>query len=453
MKRFIILFYSFFLGIITIGCKDFLDVRPDKSLVIPSTLEGLQAILDDYNNIVGDPTYGEISADDYYLTNEGWSTIPEEGHRRAYMWEKDYLFSGITFSEWLNAYRNVYKANTILEKLDEIERNEKNKHLWDDVKGQAYFLRARSFLSVANIWALGYDPSTAKKKLGIPLRLESDFNIQSQRSTLEETYATILDDLNNSISLLPIKSIHPSRASKIAALALQARTYLFMRDYENCRKVSDECLKLKDNLMDFNHLDPKKTYPIAQFNEEVIYVSQMASPQPLRATRAKIDFNLMILFDKNDLRKVVYFQDNTNGSFGFRGSYQGSITLFSGLATDELYLMRAECQVRNGNIKGALDDLNKLLKSRWDNKTDFKPVEVFDKEQLLDIILLERRKELIMRGIRWPDIKRLNLEGRDIKLVRMIKNQTVLLEPNDLRYALTIPESVIEISKIEQNPR
>lgn len=453
MKQAIIIFQVIFWGLICVGCKDFLDERPDKSLVIPSTLEDLQAILDDYNNIVGDPTYGEISADDYYLTDVGWSTIPEEGHRRAYMWEKDYLFSELTSLEWLNVYRNVYKANTVLEKLDEIERNEKNKQLWDDVKGQAYFLRARSFLSVANIWTVGYDPTTAKEKLGIPLRLESDFNIQSKRASLDETYSMIMNDLNNAISLLPINFAHPTRASKVAALGLQARTYLFMRDYENCRRLSNECLELKNNLMDFNHLDPKKTYPISQFNDEVIYVSQIGNPQPLRATRAKIDSTIMLLFDKNDLRKTVFFQNNGDGSFGFKGSYQGSNILFSGLATDELYLMRAECKVRNGDIKGALDDLNKLLKSRWDNKTDFKPIEGFEKEQLLDLILIERRKELLMRGIRWPDIKRLNLEGRGIKLARKINNQTVLLEPNDPKFALPIPESVINISKIEQNPR
>lgn len=453
MKQAIIIFQVIFWGLICFGCKDFLDERPDKSLVIPSTLEDLQAILDDYNNIVGDPTYGEISADDYYLTDVGWSNIPEEGHRRAYMWEKDYLFSEITSLEWLNVYRNVYKANTVLEKLDDIERNEKNKKSWDDIKGQAYFLRARSFLSIVNIWTVGYDPRTAKEKLGIPLRLESDFNVQSKRASLEETYSTILNDLDKAISLLPITTIHPSRASIVAALALQARAYLFMRDYENCERVSNECLKLKNDLLDFNQMDSKKTYPVPQFNQEVIYESQIGNPQPLRATRAKIDSTLMLLFEENDLRKVVFFQDNKDGSFGFKGSYQGSGTLFSGLATDELYLMRAECLVRNGDIKGALDDLNKLIKSRWDNKMDFKPVEVSEKEQLLDLILLERRKELLMRGIRWPDIKRLNLEGRGITLTRRINNQTVLLEPNDLRFALPIPESVVDIGKIEQNPR
>lgn len=453
MKRFIILFYTFFFGIITIGCKDFLDVRPDKSLVIPSTLEDLQAILDDYNNQVSDPTYGEISADDYYLTDAGWTTVPEEGHRRAYIWEKNYLFSDITSLEWLNVYRNVYKANTVLEKLIEIERNNKNKDLWDDIKGQAYFLRARSFLSVANIWALAYDPNNAKEKLGIPLRLESDFNIQSKRSTLQETYSKILDDLNNAISLLPVKSIHASRASRIAALALQARTYLFMRDYENCGRVSNECLKLKDNLMDFNKLDAKKNYPLPQFNEEVIYVSQIGNPQPLRNNRAKIDSTLISLFDKGDRRKEVFFRDNGDGSFGFKGSYQGSAALFSGLATDELYLMRAECSVRKGEIEKGLKDLNKLIKSRWDDKIEFMPVNVSNKERLLDLILIERRKELLMRGIRWPDIKRLNLEGKEIRLVRKINGQTFFLEPNDLRFALAIPESVIEISKIEQNPR
>ena len=450
LNRYTILILTVFL---LQSCGDFLDERPQKSLVVPSTLEDLQAILDDYDNLVNDPTYGEISADDYYLTNDNWKSLPEEGHRRAYMWEKDYLFGTGTATDWLNVYRNVYAANTVLEKLDDTPIEDRNSLQWNGIKGQALFLRASSFLSIANIWTVGYEQNAAKEQLGIPLRMESDFNIPSTRSSLAETYAVIIDDLKNAERLLPKTVVHPSRASKPAALALLARTYLFMGDYERCWTAADACMELKNDLMDYNDLTETATYPIPEFNREVIYVSRMTTPQPLRSNRAKVDSTLYTLYDAEDRRKKVFFQDNGDGTVGFKGSYMGNITLFSGLATDEVYLMRAECSARKGDIDGALDDLNTLLKSRWDNGFDFEPLIIPDDEDLLQTILLERRKELLMRGIRWADIKRLNLEGRNIVLKRNINDQTIELPPNDLRYALPIPEQILNLSNMEQNPR
>ena len=65
----------------------------------------------------------------------------------------------------------------------------------------------------------------------------------------------------------------------------------------------------------------------------------------------------------------------------------------------------------------------------------------------------ERRKELAFRTLRWNDIKRWNLEGDDLVLSRTINGETTVLQPNSLRYALAIPEDVIERSGLQQNPR
>ena len=39
-------------------------------------------------------------------------------------------------------------------------------------------------------------------------------------------------------------------------------------------------------------------------------------------------------------------------------------------------------------------------------------------EELLQMILNERRKELVGRGIRWSDLKRLKVEGRFDKVLQ-----------------------------------
>jgi len=67
--------------------------------------------------------------------------------------------------------------------------------------------------------------------------------------------------------------------------------------------------------------------------------------------------------------------------------------------------------------------------------------------------LTERRRELIMRGLRWSDIRRLNLEGAGITQTRTANGKVHTLLPNDPRYALALPEDVIERSGMVQNRR
>ncbi len=53
-------------------------------------------------------------------------------------------------------------------------------------------------------------------------------------------------------------------------------------------------------------------------------------------------------------RQKMFFKANPNGGMQFVGTYTGgtstSHNFFGGLATDEVYLTRAECYARAGNI-------------------------------------------------------------------------------------------------------
>ncbi|MBN8856731.1 MAG: RagB/SusD family nutrient uptake outer membrane protein, partial [Sphingobacteriales bacterium] len=74
--------------------------------------------------------------------------------------------------------------------------------------------------------------------------------------------------------------------------------------------------------------------------------------------------------------------------------------------------------------------------------------------QALDTILVERRKELPFRGVRWTDLRRLNLEGRTITLTRVLNGTTYQLPPNSKLYTLPIPPDVIIFNpNMKQNPR
>src|SRR5437868_1521659 len=101
-----------------ISCKKYLDEKPDKKLVVPSTLRDAQALLDNLNYVWQlEPTVGEFSADNFYLTTSTYqSSVLMESERRAYTWQKDYIMEP-TDNDWSNAYRKVYYVNTVLEGL------------------------------------------------------------------------------------------------------------------------------------------------------------------------------------------------------------------------------------------------------------------------------------------------------------------------------------------------
>lgn len=435
------------------GCKKYLDEKSDQKLVIPSTIQDLQILLEDHRLInQTDPNSGEISADNYYLTDADWASL-QETERRMYTWEKDFLFEPSS-NAWSDSYHNIYRTNTVLEYIDKIKRTANDQDEFDDLLGQAYFLRGKYFLQVAWVWAPAYDLVTANSDLGIPLRLDPDFNKKSVRSTVQQTYDQVISDLKSAMPLLPDAPVHVMRPSKAAAYGYLARAYLSMRKYDSCFKYADLCLQLKNDLMDYNSagpgINPDEYYPFIPFTPEVIYESILQYPSSLYY--GSIDSVLFNSYDDSDLRKTLFFNPGGIGPEGFKGDYDGGSGIFDGLATDEVYLMRAEANARIGNKDAAMDDLNTLMRKRWKAGlfTDFTAV---DAEEAKDKVLIERRKELLWRGLRWMDIKRLNKEGANIILKRVINGQTYTLPPNDVRYALPIPEEVINLTGMQQNPR
>ncbi|QXV66844.1 RagB/SusD family nutrient uptake outer membrane protein [Mucilaginibacter sp. 21P] len=432
------------------GCKKYLDEKPDRSLVVISATADLQALLDNYSTMNNaDPGSGEASADNYYLTDADWASIASEPQRRLYTWEKDQVIA-LTSNDWSNAYRTVYSCNTVLENADRVA-DPNNNYETANIKGQAYYYRGKALLQSALLWCLAYRSSTSPTDLGLPLRMTTDFNTEVPRSNNAQTFAAITTDLIQAAKQLPVTQASAYRPGKAAAFALLARCYLYTHNYDLAGKYADSALQIKKDLLDFNTLSASATYPIARQNKEVLHQSIMVLPQLISATKAKIDSNLYRSYASNDLRRTIFFRDNRNGTYAFKGSYDGSAAFFSGVAVDEVYLTRAECYARGGKITEAMADLNTLLVNRY-KKGAFIPLQAATATDALRFVLVERRKELLMRGIRWMDIKRLNTEGANIALQRKLNGANYLLPPNDLRYAIAIPENLMRFG-IEQNPR
>ncbi|MCD2424392.1 RagB/SusD family nutrient uptake outer membrane protein [Niabella pedocola] len=438
-----------------ISCQKFLDAKPDQSLVIPSSLQDFQALLDDYIRVnQNDASAGLRSSDDYYLTYESWQAIAAPEDRNMYIWGKDNLFDKNNNNDWSYTFDNIQRANIILEGMNKTEQPEVNAADWNDVKGQAHFQRARNFLQAAFIWTQAYDPATASTDLGLPLRLTPDFNTPSVRSSVEQTYQQIIADFKKAAQLLPVSAVHKLRPGKAAAFAFLARTYLSMRKYDQAVLYADSSLQLNDTLLDYNKVKASASFPFAPrfSNPEDLFNANMTLPESLSPAKAKIDTVLLGMYTDNDLRRGVFFGKNADSGYRFKGSYIGAQSLYSGIATDEVYLIKSECLVRTGLVQEGISILNQLLLRRWKTGT-YLPYTTTDPTEALALVLKERRKELLMRGLRWMDIKRFNKESTGIQLTRTLGTSSYSLLPNDLRCALPIPEDVIAITGMPQNPR
>lgn len=436
------------------SCKKYLDEKQSQSLSTPDTFTDLQAMLDNQYIYRYGVRQGQTMADEFYMPYANWQTRTDID-KLGYIWDANID----DYPDWIQQYSLVLIANTVLDRVDKLASDAPGAQA-NDIKGQALFLRAHCFYQLAQLYAPQYDPSTAGADLGIVLRLEPDFNITSQRASVRQTYDQILSDLQQSITLLPSTISYKTRASKPAAYALLARTYLQIGDYQKAKTAADQCLALYNTLMDYN--DPAEVNPASAsipilnrgiLNKEVIYYhndegSLTTSPS------ARIDSVLYNSYDVKDIRKGAFFRQNTGeNTYRFKGSLSGQAGWFTGFGTAEVYLTRAECYVRLGNIPAGMQDLNTLLVKRYQtgNAPSFTPA---TQEDALKIVLNERKKEMVYRGVRWSDIKRLNKNPATALTLKRDLNGTIYtLPPNDKRYALLIPSTVLQVVNLPQNPR
>jgi starch-binding outer membrane protein, SusD/RagB family len=437
--------------------KDFLNEKPNTDILIPSTLDDFQTLLDNEPVMSETPVLGELSADNYYITNDLWQGLRSAEHN-GYIWAKDIYNGEGNIGDWNKPYQQVFYSNVVLDGLAKVPVTTDNEQQWNTIKGSALFIRAYAFYNVAQVFAPVYDVSTASNDLGIPIRLNPAIDDVSKRATVKQTYEQILADLEEASQLLPpsVNTYYRNRPCKPAVFALLARVYLSMRQYDKAGTYADSCLQLYNALIDYNPLNKNTVLPFKWLNNETMYQSKINIAtnvlQGITIPDCIADSTLYRSYDANDLRKIILFAINPfTGLPYLKGSYTGTVFLFSGLATDEVFLIRAECYARAENESAALDDLNTLLRYRIDST--FVPYTTSAVSDVLQLVLTERRKELPFRGIRWTDIRRLNKEGAQIKLKRIIGGQFYELSYPDLRFVLPIPPDVIKLSGITQNPR
>ncbi|RQO75629.1 RagB/SusD family nutrient uptake outer membrane protein [Pedobacter sp. KBW06] len=450
MKKTIIILV--FLASSLLSCKKYLEEISDKTLSIPNTLGDFQKLLNNSDLITMAMSPIQLTCtDDLSLTTSAYESLGR-AERNAYIWESD-IYEGTASFEWDNLYRNIAYANVVLEGVAKIATTEKNNVEHDDLTGQALFLRANAFYNLQELFGQVYHIENAEVALGIPLKLSTDFTEKYTRASVAQTYDQIIRDLEKAALFLPVTVNLNSRfkPSKATAYALLSRVYLSIGDYKKAGDYADKSLRIYSALTDYNTLD--LSVDVSPFNfllNEVLHYTTFSTI----FRQSIVDEDLYKLYEDNDLRKIAFFYLNKSvGKQTFKGSYSGTTSIFNGIATDELLLTKSECLARLGEIQSAMNVLNVLLDKRYKSGTLFRrmPSNI---DEALAIILVERRKELLFRGTRWMDLRRLNRDPSTAKkLKRTLNGKVYELAPNDPKYVFPIPDLEISLSGIPQNIR
>ncbi len=450
----------FFVVIISlfIGCSksDFLNTKPNQALVVPSSISDLQALLDNTNTMNGSgnigicPILSEATNDDIYVPNKYYASQNQYA-QQEYIWATN-PYPSFDLTDWDYPYTAVWYANIALDGLTKINPTSDQVQAYNNVMGSAFFYRSFYFYSLVQVFAPPFDSTTASTTWGLPLRLSSDVNEKLSRATLEKTYQQIINDTKQAISLLPNQAIYVTRPCKGSAYGFLARVYLAIQDYQHAYVYADSSLQISNKLLNYNTLNTTISLPITRNNVENLFNSTL-----LRTgiyTYNFMDTLFMKTYTSNDLRPSIYFSSNATGN-KVKCSYDGTAIFYSGIAIDEMYLIRAEAAARTGNLSQATADINTLCMNRYKTGTFAAYSNFPTTNDALNVILPERRKELVCRGIRSTDLRRLNKNPQTaFTLTRSVNGTTYTLPPNDPRYTWLIPDNVISFnSTMAQNPR
>jgi starch-binding outer membrane protein, SusD/RagB family len=441
----------FFISLVFIGgCEEFLEPKPDQGLVVPITLNDVRALLDNTVVFNVQTAIPYLASDEFILSDAGYAALATPYERGVYLWLDD-PFENQPVADWARMYSQVFYANVALETLDKLGGIGTLEA--DHLRGTALFLRSYAYHQLLQVFTFPYQREGGiDSKLGLVLRETSDINAPAKRSSLQESYDQVINDLTKAISLLPENVLPKTRPTKAAALGLLARVQLDMFDYQGAAASAEKALQLYRDRLDFNTLNVALARPFQPFNEEMIFYSALLTPGFMRSPEGFVNSEIMKTYEPGDLRRQAFFLDRGQNRFTFSKFLTGAVQFFGGISVGELQLIAAEGFYRTGNEVKALKYVNELLEFRY-RKVSFKPV-LLSGQDLLNRILEERKKELIGRGIRWSDLRRLNqFTDTKVTLEKTVNSQTYRLEPGSTKYSFPIPKEEIVKSGIDQNPR
>ena len=417
--------YKNILGLLTLGlvftsCDNYLDEVP-KGSKVPTTLADFEAFIrDEYTNQSVDVTQALNLLNDKYVTIASISS--DRFVRANYMWDEEanrIVLNQADEGTFYRSYAGISTFNLIIENaLTATEATEEQKRtVWAEAK----ILRAMNYFNLANFYADTYEASTAATKLSVPLITSASINAPSKQVSIQEIYDFILTDVKDALPYLPKISqtaLHPNLGG---GYAFYARVYLQMNNYTEALKYAD--LALAENNKLYNWVQNYNTYKAIIIDPN----SDTTTPSPMGynyvenysyrhgsntnlGTENSIPVERAARFEAGDARFLSRWKLRTVGADTYYRRILSGNFNYGGMTTVEVYLIKAECLARVGQITQALDVLNTVRKTRILPEV-YQDIATSDQATALNAIFKTKNNELILTIVPFADARRLNAEG------------------------------------------
>ena len=432
-------------GIFT-GCDKYLDLEPSQSIS-----ESIALTSDENVKHVLTGAYSEFALPGIYGGNI-LRNAELLGGNGEIMWVGTYIDPRQIFNktmlaanseaevQWVDSYEVINTTNNILSALAVVQDADR-----DRVQGEALFLRGLMYFDLVRFFADQYKFGAANTQLGVPLILTPTQGITAAsfvtRNTVDEVYNQVLADLTLAASKLPADN--GVYASSGAANALLARVYLQRGEYDNARDAANTVIASGAYSILPSYAD---VFNQDNNTAEDIFVTQI-TPQDRFSSMTEFfsvpefggrdgDIDILDahlnLYPAGDQRRALFFIGNAAERCGKWNNQYGGINL---IRLAEMYLIRAECNIRLSTVVGAtpLADYNVIH-----TRAGLAPALTVT----LADILFERRLELAFEGFKIHDLRRLQQDFASFTI-------------NDPRLLFPIPARETEANpnlKPQQNP-
>lgn len=449
-----------FLGVLTAlsfgSCLKELELDPVQSIDASKALETAEdlesAIVGAYGILHGGALYGtNLNLVSELLGSEGYCQWRGTFQSYRQVMNKNMTVDNAEATRtWIAAYRAINVANNVLANLSKVGDADQRAAL----EAEAKFIRGILHFELVRLYAQPWDADGANTGPGVPISLtavanEETASVKVGRSTVEQVYAKVIEDLTTAEQGLPDErsGTNRYRGTSYTAKAFLARVYLQQGKFPEALSKADEVIQ--SGIYSLN-ASVASTYT-NKFTNETIFelynndqnnagtandglTTFYASLPGIGRSDVRILAGFSNLYEPQDER----FSQLTYIGTGRRpGSRQtGKWTAFGQnipvIRLSEMLLTRAECNFRLGTAEGAspTDDVNAVrVRSRANGLV----------EVSLDDIILERNLELCFEGSRIHDLKRLKLN-------------TGSFAYNDPKLVFPIPEREIRAnSALDQN--
>lgn len=424
------------------SCDKFLDVQP-VGKVIAKTGEEYRALLTGvYNNFPDDRSLTFLRTDEIIMDQTAQAE-DINSYFDIWTWNDMTPDENTVSCNWRRFYHTCYIASYIIEHQSEI--TEAKPAEVRQMVGEAYMLRAYSHYVLVNLFGEPYTKCNPQTAPAVPLINRADVEQVLGRNTVAEVYDQILSDIAAAEQFLNVEkwdADYSYRFNVISAKALRARVCLYMGRWQEAYDAAMAVVKARPELEDLSQNAGFQMPDHYQSVEAIVSLEKVMKLEYKRIGLPNVAF--INAFRSGDMRKSRFFKAKTSRIWDLlKGkATDETIDRRSTFRTSEFYLTAAEAAAQMGNLQDAIDIITPLNANRYAAVMATRvstEMAAMDKQQMIDFVLEERRKELCYEGHRWFDLRRTTQP----ELTREFDGVTYTLSQGDSRYTLQLPKEAI----------